>query len=121
MYSGHLTRRGIRIVTGAKAEQIQGLDRVTGIKTSAGLFPAELVILSAGIRPNTAFLQGSGIEMIRGAIVTGPQMETNLPDVYAAGDCALVTNRLTGQRQWSPMGSSANLEGRTLAQGLAGP
>lgn len=81
----HLTRRGIRIVTGAKAEQIQGLDRVTGIKTSAGLFPAELVILSAGIRPNTAFLQGSGIEMIRGAIVTGPQMETNLPDVYAAG------------------------------------
>lgn len=116
----HLTRRGIRIVTGAKAEQIQGLDRVTGIKTSAGLFPAELVILSAGIRPNTAFLQGSGIEMIRGAIVTGSQMETNLPDVYAAGDCALVTNRLTGQRQWSPMGSSANLEGRTLAQGLAG-
>ena len=47
-------------------------------------------------------------------------MQTNLPDVYAAGDCVLVSNRLTGERQWSPMGSSANLEGRTLAQILAG-
>ena len=45
---------------------------------------------------------------------------TSLPDVYAAGDCVIVTNRLTGRRQWSPMGSSANLEGRTLAQVLAG-
>lgn len=40
--------------------------------------------------------------------------ETNLDDVYAAGDCVMVKNRLTGKRQWSPMGSSANLEGRTL-------
>lgn len=47
-------------------------------------------------------------------------LRTSLPDVYAAGDCVIVTNRLTGRRQWSPMGSSANLEGRTLAQVLAG-
>lgn len=42
---------------------------------------------------------------------------TNVADVYAAGDCALVKNRLTGESQWSPMGSSANMEGRTLALG----
>lgn len=47
-------------------------------------------------------------------------MESQSPAQLRGGDCALVTNRLTGQRQWSPMGSSANLEGRTLAQGLAG-
>ncbi|MFQ9847193.1 MAG: FAD-dependent oxidoreductase [[Clostridium] leptum] len=77
-------------------------------------------MLSAGIRPNTAFLASSGIEMEKGAIVVDSQLKTNLPGVYAAGDCALVTNRITGRRQWSPMGSSANLEGRTLAQVLAG-
>lgn len=43
-----------------------------------------------------------------------------MADIYAAGDCAMVKNRLTGKAQWSPMGSSANLEGRTLAQDLGG-
>ncbi|MDE7258612.1 MAG: 4Fe-4S dicluster domain-containing protein, partial [Lachnospiraceae bacterium] len=47
-------------------------------------------------------------------------MATNVTDVYAAGDCAMVKNRLTGESQWSPMGSSANMEGRTLALSLGG-
>ena len=47
-------------------------------------------------------------------------MRTNLAHIYAAGDCAQVTNRLTGAGQWSPMGSSANLEARVLAEDLAG-
>ena len=47
-------------------------------------------------------------------------MKTSLEDVYAAGDCVMVTNRITGKPQWSPMGSSANMEGRTLAQILTG-
>ena len=58
--------------------------------------------------------------MFKGTILVDSQMKTSLDDVYAAGDCAMVTNRITGKRQWSPMGSSANLEGRTLAQVIAG-
>ena len=42
------------------------------------------------------------------------------PDIYAVGDCALVTNRITGQRQWSAMGSTANIAGRLAAVRLAG-
>ena len=78
------------------------------------------MIMAAGIRPNTAFLNESGIEMFKGTILVDGQMKTSLEDVYAAGDCAMVTNRITGKRQWSPMGSSANMEGRTLAQVLTG-
>ena len=58
--------------------------------------------------------------MFKGTILVDSQMKTSLDDVYAAGDCVMVANRITGKRQWSPMGSSANLEGRTLAQVLAG-
>lgn len=58
--------------------------------------------------------------MFKGTILVDDKMRTNLPDVYAAGDCAMVTNRMTGERQWSPMGSSANMEGRTLALALGG-
>lgn len=116
----HLESKGIRVLTGVKVEKIAGEKAAAAVETSAGVLPAELVILSVGIRPNTAFLEGSGLKMERGKILVDAKMQTNLPNVYAAGDCVLVTNRLTGERQWSPMGSSANLEGRTLAQILAG-
>lgn len=116
----HLLNAGIRVITGTSAKQIQGTDKVTGVETSEGTLSCEMLIMAAGIRPNTAFLEGTGIEMFKGTILVDSQMKTSLEDVYAAGDCAMVTNRITGKRQWSPMGSSANLEGRTLAQVLAG-
>ena len=116
----HLLNSGIRVITGTSAEEVLGTDKVTGVKTSAGTMTCEMLIMAAGIRPNTGFLENTGIEMFKGTILVDGQMKTNLDDVYAAGDCVMVTNRITGKRQWSPMGSSANMEGRTLAQVLAG-
>lgn len=116
----HLINTGIRVLTGTSAKEILGTDKVTGVKTSAGILPCELLIMAAGIRPNTDFLKDTGIEMFRGTILVDNTMKTSLDDVYAAGDCVMVTNRITGARQWSPMGSSANMEGRTLAQVLSG-
>ena len=116
----HLQKEGILVITGTKAEAIMGTDSVTAVKTTAGTLPCEMVIMAAGIRPNTAFLNESGIEMFKGTSLVDGQMKTSLVDVYAAGDCAMVTNRITGKRQWSPMGSAANMEGRTLAQVLTG-
>lgn len=116
----HLMKMGIRVITGTKAEEVLGEGSVTGVKTSAGMLPCTLLVSAAGIRPNTDFLADSGIEMFKGTIKVDRQMKTNLPDIYAAGDCAMVTNRITGEAKWAPMGSSANLEGRTLAQVIAG-
>ena len=97
-----------------------GNGKVEGVQTGGGLLPCGVVVVSAGIRPNTAFLEGTGIQMEKGAIVVDECLATSVADIYAAGDCALVKNRLTGKAQYSPMGSSANLEGRTLAQNLNG-
>lgn len=115
-----LEKAGIRVLTSTGARRFLGEGSVTGVRTDKGDLPCQLAVLSVGIRPNTAFLQGAGMEMVKGAIVVDQHMATSLPDVYAAGDCALVRNRITGERQWSAMGSSANLEGRTLAQYLTG-
>ncbi len=116
----HLTKKGIRIFTNTKAEAFLGDEQVQAVQISSGVLNAEVVILSAGIRPNTAFLEGSGLNMTKGTLVVDEHLQTNLPHVYAVGDCAMVTNRITSKAQWSPMGSSANMEGRTLAQILAG-
>ncbi len=116
----HLQQKGIRVLTGAKATAIVGEGNVEGVQTDAGLLPCGAVVLSAGIRPNTGFLSDTGIEMVKGTILVDEHLATNVADIYAAGDCAMVKNRLTGKAEWSPMGSSANLEGRTLAQDLNG-
>ena len=115
-----LQAEGMRILTGTALQTIAGTDRVTGVQTGAGTLPADMVILAAGIRPATKFLADTGLEMDRGCILTDEYQATNLPDIYAVGDCALVKNRITGNRQWSAMGSTANIAGRALALSLSG-
>lgn len=115
-----LQQKGVRVLTGVRAQAITGQGRVEAVRTGAGSLPCGAVVLSVGVKPNTGFLSDLGLTMERGAIVVDETLATNLPDIYAAGDCALVKNRLTGKLQWSPMGSSANLEGRVFAQALAG-
>ena len=115
-----LVKSGIRVMTGTTLTALSGEGSVQAARTSAGDVPCGIVIAAAGIRPNTAFLQDTGLAMEKGAVCVDENLQTSLPDIYAAGDCALVKNRLTGAPQWSPMGSSANMEGRTLAQGLMG-
>lgn len=115
-----LRKKGLKIMTGTSLLAIKGAEKTESVSTSAGELPADLVILSIGIRPATAFLEGSGIELIKGAIVVDELQSTNVPDIYAAGDCAIVKNRVTGQRQWSAMGSTANITGRCLAKNLTG-
>jgi NADPH-dependent 2,4-dienoyl-CoA reductase/sulfur reductase-like enzyme len=47
-------------------------------------------------------------------------LQTNIEDIYAVGDCATVTNRLTNEPAWSPMGSTANIAGRIAAKNIWG-
>lgn len=116
----HLAKKGIGVLTSTKLLGVSGETRAEGVQTDQGVLPADVVILSVGIRPNTGFLKDTGIEMFKGTVLVDENLATNVKHVYAVGDCAMVKNRLTGERQWSPMGSSANMEGRTLALSLGG-
>ncbi len=116
----HLVKKGLRVLTGTALKGFRGSEAVEAVESAAGVLPAELVILAMGVRPATRFLENSGLAMQRGTIVTDEAHKTNLADIYAVGDCALVTNRITGNTQWSAMGSTANIAGRELALGLAG-
>lgn len=116
-----LADHGIMVFPGTKLEGIEGDGKVEKVLTSRRAMKADLVVMSVGIRPNTAFLAESGIERNpNGTIAVNEMMQTNDPSVYAVGDCAGVTNRITGKTVWSPMGSSANIEGRRTAKNMAG-
>jgi len=79
-----MAKHGVRLLTGASTAKVddEGLHLTDG-----RMIPAELVIVSAGVRANAEIAAAAGIHVER-MIVVDAQMRTNLPDVYAAGDCA---------------------------------
>ena len=80
--------KDIQIHTGAQITEILGEEHVTGVQLAGGeIFPADLVIVSAGVRANIAAASQAGIETDR-AVVVNEHMETSIPDIYACGDCA---------------------------------
>ncbi|MFD1404580.1 FAD-dependent oxidoreductase [Robinsoniella peoriensis] len=80
--------KGMDIRIGANVEEIEGEGAVTGVRLAGGeVIPAELVIVSAGVRANTKIAQEAGMQTDR-AIVVDEKMHTNLTDIYACGDCA---------------------------------
>lgn len=115
-----LKAAGMRVLTSTVLQGIEGNGKAEKVNTDNGTLAADLVILAIGVRPATAFLADSDLEMWKGTILVDAQMKTNLPDIYAAGDCAMVKNRLTGQAQWSAMGSTANLAARAMAKSMNG-
>lgn len=115
-----LKAAGVRVLTGTALTGISGTERAEGVRTATGTIPADIVVVAIGIRPNTAWLEGSGIALTKGTIETDEFCATNLADIYAVGDCALVRNAITGKPAWSPMGSTANIAGRALARTLTG-
>ena len=84
----NLQSRGMRICTGTALKGINGDEKATGVETDAGTLNADVVVLAIGVRPATGFLADSGLEMRKGNIVVDDHQKTNLPDIYAVGDCA---------------------------------
>lgn len=83
-----ILEKGFDIRLGANVAEIEGKEMVTGVRLGDGeVIPADLVIVSAGVRPNTKIAQEAGIQVDR-AIVVDEKMQTNLSGIYACGDCA---------------------------------
>lgn len=88
---------------------------------SGNTLSADLVILSMGVRPDTAFLSTSGIELgKRGHIIVNPHMETNIKDVYAVGDAIEGRDFVTGEKSAVALAGPANKQGRIAADNIAG-
>lgn len=115
-----LKAAGMRVRTSTALTAIAGTQKAEKVITGQGTIAADLVILAIGVRPATGFLADSGLEMFKGTILTDARMKTNLEDIYAVGDCAMVKNAQTGQAQWSAMGSTANIAARAMAKSMHG-
>lgn len=82
---------------------------------------SDIVILSIGVVPDTAFLKDSGIQLgAKGHILVNDNLETNIKGIYAAGDSILVKNYITGEKSAIPLAGPANRQGRIAAGNIVG-
>ena len=112
----------VKIINDDTVTEFVGEEEVSGVLTANGYgFETDMVIISAGVRPNVNVAQEAGIELgITGAIKVNSRMRTNLQDIYACGDCVEKINMVSNAPVWLPQGSTANKEGRIAAINACG-
>ncbi len=80
--------KGVRVLTSTRIEKVtESGDGLSVALSSGETLPADLLVVAAGVTPNIECMDGTGIEKRTGVVVNA-RMETSLPDVWAAGDCA---------------------------------
>ena len=102
-------------------EIVEENGKVVGVKTNKGEYKADLVVIATGVRPNTAFLKDTGIDMLpNGALVIDKHGKTSIDSIYSAGDCATVYHLVRKENVFIPLATTANKIGRVVGENLAG-
>jgi len=124
-----LETHGVEVLTGTTARHIAraapgdaGRLRVDAVSAdgTAVTRSADMVLVVVGVRPDTELAASAGATLgVKNAIAVDRQMRTNLPDVFAAGDCVITHHRLLGQT-YLPLGTTAHKQGRIAGENALG-
>ena len=119
----YLEKHGVRL---ALNDAVAGFKQTAGgsleVLTKSGqAYPADVVILAIGVRPETALAKAAGLEIgERGGIRVDEHMRTSDPDIFAVGDAVEVKDYVTGEWSLIPLAGPANRQGRIAADVIAG-
>lgn len=119
----HCKEKGVKILTSDGVTKLIGDSegKVQKVVTNKEELDADLVLMSIGVRPNVDIAKEAGVEIGPArAIKVNSKMQTNVKDIYAAGDCVESTHIVTHQPVWIPLGSVANKQGRVAALNITG-
>ncbi len=121
MAQTHMQENGIAFLLGDRVERFEGNSSVERVITGKNTLEADLVIIAAGVVPNSDFARQAGLDISsNGAIVVNSRLQTSDPLIYAGGDCIETVNLITGKPGYWPLGSLANRQGRVIGTNLAG-
>jgi NADPH-dependent 2,4-dienoyl-CoA reductase/sulfur reductase-like enzyme len=117
-----LESQGARIHTGFTVEKIEYKGQKLHVISSRGRqIPADMVLVAVGCLPQTELAASAGIRTGKhGAIQVTRRMETNIPGIYAAGDCVETWNRILKSHTYQPLGTVAHKQGRIAGENAAG-
>ncbi|MGN9907800.1 FAD-dependent oxidoreductase [Phytohabitans sp. LJ34] len=123
-----LARHGVRVCTGVTVTAIErgpaGLTvagHTTADRADAFSSTVDFVLVVVGVRPDTTLAETASVGLgVRGAIAVDRRMRTNVPDVYAAGDCVHTYHRLLETDTYLPLGTTAHKQGRIAGENAVG-
>ena len=117
----HMRGHGVDVRLGVNVEELlRDGGRLSGVRVAGADVPADLVVSAIGVVPNTGFLETSGLALSKGgAVEVDAALRTNLPGVWAAGDCANVT-WADGSRRPEQLWYTARDQGRVAAASMLG-
>jgi CoA-dependent NAD(P)H sulfur oxidoreductase len=118
-----LQRFGVRLSTSAKVLALVGsANKLNGVKSAGGLGidPANMVLLDIGVEPNVELAQAAGIQTgVTGAISVNSYMETNVPGIFAAGNCSETFCAIRRRPVLNYIGTVAAKQGRVAGENMA--
>lgn len=112
-------RQGVKVYTGTRVEAIEGGSPLKVRLSGGQVVEADLVISATGVRPAIGFLKDSGITCLQG-VLTDEHLQTNVPGVYAAGDCAEAFDKVSGKTIVSAIQPNAAEQARVAALNMVG-
>ena len=116
----YLRKNGVRLILGNGVKEIREGEKLELILEHGSVL-AEMIIMSVGVRPETALAKKCGIKLNKhSSIIVDERMRTNIPDVYAVGDAAQVKNFISGTFAFIPLAGPANKQGRIVADNICG-
>jgi NADPH-dependent 2,4-dienoyl-CoA reductase/sulfur reductase-like enzyme len=117
-----LLQHGVTVVTGVSIESIAEEGLSLEVRGSQGFnVRADLVLVAVGCIPSTGLAEHAGVELgFKKAIKVNRRMETNVPHIYAAGDCAETWHNLLKRYTYLPLGTTAHKQGRVAGENAAG-
>ncbi|GAB6036116.1 FAD-dependent oxidoreductase [Fundidesulfovibrio butyratiphilus] len=122
LVENHARSKGVRLLTGIGVSAFKGQNgKLSSVVLEDGQeLPCELAVVALGVTPNVDLARQAGLAIgDTGGILVDKTMRTSDPDIFAAGDCAEVTCRITGRKTLAPFGDLANLEGRAAGENAA--
>lgn len=114
----HIEKNGVSVYTDVTVKEMTP----SGVLLADGTeIKADMVLLSTGIRPDTELAARAGVKLgVANAICVNTKMQTNIPDIYACGDCIEHFHLVTQRRVYRPLGSTANKTGRIAGDCVSG-
>lgn len=121
LVENHMKAKGAQVLTGVAVKEFVGEHgKLSGVKLADGtLLECGLAVMAIGVRPNNDLAREAKLAIGKfGGITVNQYMQTSDPDIYAAGDCVEIPNRITDEAVFAPMGDLANLEGRVAGENV---
>ena len=114
--------RGVNLVLGQKVAKFEGENgKVTKVVTDKGSYEGDLVVLCIGFAPNSKLVKGKLDTLPNGAIIIDEYMRTSKEDVFAAGDCCVVTYNPAHDTRYIPLATNAVRMGTLIARNIVKP